>query len=76
MALVVRITVEGGDLPPKPIEVLQAVRISGEEGELCTYEIKRGNMETNEWETINEKFFHHFDDGAVSLARKMLELIK
>lgn len=75
MALVVRISVEGGDLPPQPIEVVQAVRIDGEPGKVCLYEIRRGNLETDEWERL-ENIPHHYDKGAISLAQEMLKLIQ
>jgi len=43
-----------------------AVRIKGEEGELCTYKIT--DMENN----IVKKLKHHYNDGAVVLAREVI----
>lgn len=49
----------------EPIYARSARRVGGESGEMCTYLVDDGNVIT-----------HHYDDGAVILAKKMLDCIK
>lgn len=48
-----------------PILTRSAYRIKGNEGESCQYHCDDGSMIT-----------HNYDDGAVVLAKKMLDTIK
>ena len=48
-----------------PIYTRSAIRESGSIGEVCAYKCDDGSIIT-----------HHYDDGAVTLAHKMLDTIK
>lgn len=47
----------------KLIRYWKAVRRKGNKGEFCAYEVNDGT---------DEKIVHHYDDGAVELARKLI----
>ena len=45
----------------KPLQILSACRLKGKEHELCTYGIGH-----------HTEIEHHYDEGALELARKMI----
>lgn len=50
------------DINGRPIKSWKAVRIDGQEGEICTYIV-------NNKDTVK----HHYNDGAVKLAQKIMK---
>jgi hypothetical protein len=59
--LTIRLEING-----RTIERFNAVRVKGNPHELCTYEIDDRGIFIR----------HHYDDGAIELAQKVLEVVK
>jgi hypothetical protein len=59
-----------------PIVVIHAVRLRGEPGELCEYEIfkTRDSLYHKSDIIVLGKLEHYYDDGAEILVQKMLDL--
>lgn len=59
-----------------PIIIVHAVRIKGEPGELCEYEVfkMRDDILHKKNKIVLGNILHNYDDGAERLTQKMLDL--